>query len=58
MRIWSNGTMIKLDAIGVFLEILSQKAPWFSEKAAGWLLKNIKREARRNGLSGKKYGNY
>ena len=37
---------------GVFGNI-KPKAPWFSEKAAGWLLKNIKREARRNGLSGK-----
>jgi len=37
---------------GVFGNI-TPKAPWFSEKAAGWLLKNIKNEAWRNGLSGK-----
>lgn len=37
---------------GVFGNI-TPKAPWFSEKAAGWLLKNIKKEARRNGINSK-----
>lgn len=37
---------------GIFGNI-TPKAPWFSEKASGWLLKTIKKEARRNGINNK-----
>jgi ubiquinone/menaquinone biosynthesis C-methylase UbiE len=37
---------------GIFGNI-TPKAPWFSEKASGWLIKNIKKEAHRIGLNKK-----